>query len=177
MATMVDLSRDERGRVRYFGYGSAVAGVMFILGPMIGGRLSLWGFAFPMWVGSLFAALNCLLVFFFFKETVSRRVGRKVDTLKAVHNVRSVVHNHLYVIFFLFLFAWNLIYQFLPALLVEEFQGGECPYWGFKYGNGVYLASGNVIDLVASKCHPSNKVGLRGRFTGILVDCRLCSLS
>ena len=35
---MVDLSRDERGRVRYFGYGSAVAGVMFILGPMIGGR-------------------------------------------------------------------------------------------------------------------------------------------
>ena len=154
MATMVDLSRDEGGRVLYFGYGSAVAGVMFILGPMIGGRLSLWGFAFPMWVGSLFAALNCLLVFFFFKETVSRRVGRKVDTLKAVHNVRSVVHNHLYVIFFLFLFAWNLIYQFLPALLVEEFQGGSVLIGDLSTGMGfIWLLGTLLISWLANVTH------------------------
>ena len=132
LATLADISYDEKSRARYFSYGSAIAGVMFVFGPFIGGRLSdptiypLFNFAFPLWVGAGLTLLNIILIYFFFKETLCKKEGLTVDPIKALHNVESAFKfdtiRILYGIFFFFLFAWNMLYQFLPALLVEEFN-------------------------------------------------------
>lgn len=132
LATLADISYDEKSRARYFSYGSAIAGVMFVFGPFIGGRLSdptiypIFNFAFPLWVGAGLALLNIALIYFTFEETSLKKEEIKVDPIKALHNVESAFKfdtiRTLYGIFFFFLFAWNMLYQFLPALLVEEFN-------------------------------------------------------
>ncbi len=132
LATLTDISYDGKSRARYFSYGSAVAGIMFILGPFLGGKLSdptlssFFNLAFPMWMGALFAFLNLILILFAFKETRSSKKESSGDPIKSIHNLQKALHENstrtLYTVFFFFLFSWNMLYQFLPALLVEEFQ-------------------------------------------------------
>jgi len=131
LAALADISYDEKSKARYFSYGSAIAGVMFVLGPFVGGRLSdpalspIFNFAFPLWIGTALSFLNLLLIVFVFKNSLSRAGKTFIDPIKALHNVEGAFQNipiqSLYIIFFFFLFAWNMLYQFLPALLVEEF--------------------------------------------------------
>lgn len=131
LVTLVDLSPNEKTRIRYFSYGSAVAGVMFVLGPFIGGRLSdpdlspLFTPSFPMWVGAALALVNFLIMLLLFRETRREETIHPYDPLQSLHNVQTALHTgrvkHLYLTYFFFLFAWNMIYQFMPAVLVEEF--------------------------------------------------------
>ncbi len=134
LATLVDLSSDEKTKLRYFSVGYALAGAMFVLGPFLGGKLSdptiykYFSFAFPMWVGAALALLNLIVLFFLFREEPERKTRKHLDLISSVHNVKKAFgpHTHdLYVIYFFFLLAWNLLYQFLPALLVEKFRASS----------------------------------------------------
>ncbi len=133
LASLVDLSPNEAKKARYFSYGSIVAGSTFVLGPFIGGKLSdsslhpWFSPSFPMWIGVILSTLNLIILFFTFKETLRKtRPEYHFDALKAVHNVQTMLHTqsikNLYTIYFFCLFAWNLVFQFLPAIMVEEFQ-------------------------------------------------------
>lgn len=131
LATLVDLSPNEKTRVKYFSYGSAIAGVMFVLGPFAGGKLSdstispFFTLSLPMWVGMGISFINFLIMLFLYKETSQERVTRTISPRKAIHNVQATLKSRrikdLYLIYFFFLFAWNMIYQFMPAIMVEKF--------------------------------------------------------
>lgn len=135
LATLVDLSENEKTKVRYFGYGSAVIGVMYVLGPFLGGRLSdssissFFSFAFPMWVGAFLALINLILLALIFKETLHKEEEEKFDLMKAVHNVQFAFQEKkirdLYLIYFYFLFAWNMLFQFIPAHMVDVFKASS----------------------------------------------------
>lgn len=132
LATIVDLSTSEKKKVRYFSYGSALAGVMFVLGPFIGGKFAdkaispIFTSSFPMWVGAVLAVINFLVMALLFKETLKEKCDKPFDPIGAVHNVqlafRTQAVRDLYVLYFFFLFAWNMLYQFLPAVMVQEFK-------------------------------------------------------
>lgn len=135
LATMVDLSPDKQTKLRYFSYGSAVAGVMFVLGPFLGGKLadrdlsSYFNLAFPMWIGGVLAVVNLLIIWILFKETLLQEDLSPFDPMKAFHNVQLAFKTRqvrdLYIIYFFFLFAWNMLYQFMPAVMVEEFSSNS----------------------------------------------------
>lgn len=135
LATMVDLSPNKETKVRYFSYGSAVAGVMFVLGPFLGGKLSdpglssFFNLAFPMWVGGVLAIINFLVIWALFKETLQSEKREPFDPMMAIHNVQLAFKTRqvrdLYIIYFFFLFAWNMLYQFMPAVMVEEFASNS----------------------------------------------------
>lgn len=132
LATIVDLSPTEKKKVRYFSYGSALAGVMFVLGPFIGGKfadptISSWFTpAFPMWVGGILAILNLIVMALLYKETLKEKCDKPFDPIASVHNVqlafRTQAVRDMYILYFFFLFAWNMLYQFLPAVMVQEFK-------------------------------------------------------
>lgn len=132
LATIVDLSSEEKEKVRYFSIGSAVIGLMFVLGPLIGGRISavfsnpVYALAMPMWIGAIFAVFNFLVLLIFLKETKEDICSHKFDILGSIHNMQLAFRieqvKDLYLIYFFFLFAWNMIYQFLPAFLVEDYH-------------------------------------------------------
>ena len=132
LAALVDLSQSEKAKVKYFSYGSALIGMMFVLGPFLGGKLSdptlsnLFSLSFPMWIGAVLAIVNFFILLFFFSETLDKAKQIPFDVMGALHNVqlafRTEAIKDLYIIYFFFLFSWNMIYQFIPAILVEEFQ-------------------------------------------------------
>lgn len=132
LATIVDLAENEKKKVRYFSYGSALAGVMFVLGPFIGGKLAdptlstLFSPAFPMWIGMALAVANFFVMLLLFRETLAEKCSLPFDPISAPHNIQLAFKTRavrdLYAIYFFFLFGWNMLYQFLPAVMVQEFQ-------------------------------------------------------
>ncbi len=132
LATIVDVSTSDKEKIKYFGIGSAVIGLMFVLGPLIGGKFSSifinqeLVFAMPMWIGTLFALLNFFVLLIFLKETRDNLCPHPFDVLASFHNVQMAFKlsnvRDLFMIYFFFLFSWNMIYQFLPAFLVQDFH-------------------------------------------------------
>lgn len=66
---IADISRDDRERTRNLGLISAVFGVGFLLGPIIGGLLSRVSHSFPFWAAGGMAFLNGLLAIVLLPES------------------------------------------------------------------------------------------------------------
>ncbi|MGB7115447.1 MAG: MFS transporter [Anaerolineales bacterium] len=62
---------DEKNRARGLGLLGAAFGLGFIIGPAIGGTLSVYGYAIPAFVAAGFSLLALLGVIFFFPESLS----------------------------------------------------------------------------------------------------------
>ncbi len=132
MSSLSDISDDSKQKKQYFSLGSAIAGVTFVLGPLIGGKLSdktlsnSFHPSFPMWVGAMLSAINLLFVIFAFQETIHKKTEQKFDLFKGLKNVAGVLRlknvRNLFLVYLLYLLAWNIFFQFLPAYLVEHFK-------------------------------------------------------
>lgn len=132
MATLADLSKDEKAKIKNFSYLSVLGGFSFIFGAFLGGKLSdpeissLFNPAFPFWVAAILTFLNFFFILFSFKETLINKQRGKLDLLPNVHNISDALHTGkikiFYLIYFLFLFAWTLLFQFVPVLVVEKFN-------------------------------------------------------
>jgi MFS transporter, DHA1 family, tetracycline resistance protein len=155
LSTLSDLSPGPRKKERYFSYGSAIAGFTFILGPFLGGKLSdpsvnhLFSAAFPMLIGAILGIVNVLFILFAFEETIGRKSTRQFDFIKGIHNIQLAIKTKtlrpFYLIYFFYLFSWNIIFLFVPAYVVQNFHlsnsyiGDICAILGvcWIFGTGV----------------------------------------
>jgi len=132
LSSLSDLSPSPRKKVRYYSYGSAIAGFTFILGPFVGGKLSdpavnpIFDSSFPMLIGALLGLFNVLFILFGFVETIKERLKTPFDFVKGIHNIQIALRTpsikNLYLIYFFYLFSWNIIFLFVPAFIVQEFH-------------------------------------------------------
>ena len=134
MSVLSDLSESSQQKVKYFSYGSALAGATFVLGPLLGGKLSdhtlnpFFTIASPMWIGGILAFINTLFIIGAFKETIKEETKGQYDLLKGIHNIQQAIQTkgmrRLYIVYFLYLIAWNMFFQFMPAYAAEKFHIG-----------------------------------------------------
>jgi len=132
LSSLADLSPSKKKTMRYYSYGSAIAGLTFILGPFIGGKLSdstlnpLFSASFPLLIGALLGFINVLFILFGFTETLKKHVLSRFDFIKGIHNIQIALRTpsiqKLYIIYFFYLFSWNIIFLFVPAFVVQEFH-------------------------------------------------------
>lgn len=131
LAALADITGSSSVRGRYLSIGSMFGGLIFILGPFIGGKFSditqyTWAsFDFPMWMGGVLSLLNAICIPFLFIETLSvtkkfSLSGWKLDNTLEIFRGKNVAI--IYCILFLYFFGWNLIYQFTPAFLLQTFN-------------------------------------------------------
>lgn len=82
---------DYKSRAKALGMIGAAFGLGFIIGPLIGGVLSRWGYALPAFVAAGLAALNWLAVFFFLPESLSDEVRVAISARpRAAFNARAL---------------------------------------------------------------------------------------
>ncbi len=62
---------DAKNRAKALGMIGAAFGLGFIIGPVVGGLLSRWGYAVPAFVAAGLATLNWLAAFFFLPESLT----------------------------------------------------------------------------------------------------------
>ena len=155
LSSLSDLSPSKKKKTRYYSYGSAIAGFTFILGPFIGGKLSdptvnpLFNSSFPMWIGAILGLINVLFILFAFVETLKTPSKNAFDLIKGIHNIQMALKTKsvrsLYLIYFFFLFSWNIIFLFVPAFVVQNFHlsnskiGDICALLGicWIFGTGI----------------------------------------
>lgn len=155
LSSLSDLSPSKKKKIRYYSYGSAIAGLTFILGPFVGGKLSdpsinpLFNSSFPMIIGAVLGLINVLFILFAFAETLKTPSQKSFDLIKGIHNIQTALKTKsirpLYLIYFFFLFSWNIIFLFVPAFVVENFHlsnssiGDVCALLGvcWIFGTGV----------------------------------------
>jgi DHA1 family tetracycline resistance protein-like MFS transporter len=131
LSCISDLGENEKTRVKYFGYLSMIAGIGFVFGAFAGGKLSdksissSFYVSFPIWLAAGFSFVNFLFVLFGFRETSIVHPGAKFHFFQAFHHIKVALKTEhikrLYAIYFLFLFAWTIIFQFISVLTVERF--------------------------------------------------------
>lgn len=132
LASVVDLSKDEKIRVKNFGYLAVFAGFSFIIGAFIGGKFSdsevsiYFNPALPFWIATLITLLNLIFVFLGFKETHVLDEHVQFNFWQGFHNIYEALKTKnikiIYLIYFLFLFSWNILFQFTPVLVVDSFD-------------------------------------------------------
>ncbi|MBN2479775.1 MAG: MFS transporter [Parachlamydiales bacterium] len=132
LASISDLSTDEKSKARNFGFLSVLAGFSFIVGAFLGGKLSdpkvfeIFNSAFPFWIAAILSLINLLFIFFAFYETYTPDKNVKYDFLEGIHNIQEALKTKriktIYLIYFLFVFGWTILFQFSPVLVIKKFH-------------------------------------------------------
>lgn len=82
-AYIADLSTDPTTRAKNFGLIGAAFGLGFVLGPALGGLLSIWGLRAPFYAAAGLCLLNCVYGYFFLPESLAKENRRAFDWKKA----------------------------------------------------------------------------------------------
>jgi len=132
LAAISDLSLTEKAKAKNFSLISVLAGFSFILGAFLGGKFSdskvfkYFNPSLPLWIAAFLSIINLLFIIFAFKETIEVKKHVKFDFLEGFHNIQEALKTKkikiIYVIYFLFVFAWTIIFQFSPVLVVNKFH-------------------------------------------------------
>jgi predicted MFS family arabinose efflux permease len=161
MASIADLSVDEKSKIKNFSYISILAGFAFIIGPYIGGKFSdrtiysWFSAAVPLQMAAVLSLINFFFLLFFFHETTSHHKNVKFDVLESIRNISQALHikklKTIYVIYFLYLFAWVILMQFTPVLVIEKFQftnseiGNMAAFMGICWVAGSFLVQKEIF--------------------------------
>ncbi len=157
---------DEKNRARGMGMFGAAFGIGFILGPAIGGMLSVYGFAVPAFVAAALAFINLLTVYFWLPEslTAERRTElmnqKSADiSINALFTAlgRPLVGPLLWVRFG-FAIAFNSFQTVFPLYLLHKFQLGaqETGYILAYIGVVLVAMQGGAIGPLSARFKESN---------------------
>lgn len=133
-STAADISKGHQ-RVKNFGIINMAAGLGFVIGPIIGGKLadpnlvSWFGDAIPFWFSSILAVCTLLVVLWQLpkaKPKISKNKRHKIHPLSGLtilhRNFSKSATRGLYLINFIFYFGLFFFYQYFPALLVNRYN-------------------------------------------------------
>lgn len=127
-----DLCEDEAVKVKKFGTLAMIGGIAFVFGAFVGGKLSdqslypSFSTDVPLWLAASLTVLNLLFVLVGFKETSIVHPSVRFHFFQAFGNIKTALKNEkiktVYGIYFLFLFAWTILFQFIPVLAINRFS-------------------------------------------------------
>ena len=132
LACVADLSEHDGQKTKRYGHLSVIVGLSFVLGAFLGGKFSdssvnvLFSPQLPLWIATGLTFLNFLFIFFGFQETNLDQKHSDFTLLNSVNNIKIALKTDkikaIYCLYFLFFFAWTILFQFTPVLMVRSFE-------------------------------------------------------
>ena len=157
-AYMADIST-AKDKAKNFGLVSAAFGIGFVLGPLIGGLLSIFGPRAPFYAAAALAAANFIFGYFILPETVTdaiRRpfVWRRANPLGAFKHISRLPKlKALMTVHFLYSIAF-FVYPAIWAYFTRERFGWDGLMVGYSlaaYGISIVLVQGVLIGLIVHR--------------------------
>jgi len=157
---------DEKNRARGMGMLGAAFGIGFILGPAIGGTLSVYGFAVPSFVAAGMAFINLLTVFFWLPESLSVERRAELHTRNKMDLsfgalLAALQHPHVGPLLWLrfgFAIAFNSFQTVFPLYVLHKFglNAQQTGYILAYIGVVLVVMQGGVIGPLAARFRESN---------------------
>ena len=167
MASIADISADEKSKVRNFGMIGAAFGLGFIIGPAIGGTLSdgnispYFTIVTPFIAAAVVSLINLLMVGFTLPETHTNRVKRKVTIKYTFVNIKTAfAFKQLRTVFtalFLVNLGWVLFEYFFQVFLYGKFHmlSSHIAYLFVYIGFWIVFSQGYLVRKVSNKVPPT----------------------
>ena len=161
---------DPKDRVKNFGLLGALFGVCFIIGPYLGGKLSdptinsNFNYATPFLIAAILSFINLILLSFFFRETLSKRIEKKVSLTSGIRNLKKAFTDPkfkvIFTVVFLITCGFSFFTQFFQAYLVTKFNFSEGQIGElFAYiGIWIALTQGLIIRYLPKSVTPKKAV-------------------
>jgi DHA1 family tetracycline resistance protein-like MFS transporter len=131
LSCISDLSEDEKIKIKRFGYLSTIAGLAFVLGAFAGGKMadksinSSFSASVPLWLAAALSLVNFVFVLVGFKETSVIQPDVRFHFFEAFDRIKTALQTKkikgIYTVYFLFIIAWTILFQFFPVFAVEKF--------------------------------------------------------
>lgn len=158
----------EKNRAAGIGKVTAAHGAGFIIGPAIGGILSVYGFWAPGFAAAVLTLINLLFVLFFLPETnrknqVSRTItpnSKNGSKNKILDALKKPVIGSVLVIHFVVFLAFSAVPVIVPLLVIAYFAFGstELAYVFIYIGIVQILLQSFVIGRLTSKFGEENLI-------------------
>lgn len=167
MASIADISEDEKSKVRNFGMIGAAFGLGFIIGPAIGGFLSDTNISpyfttiTPFIGASFFALINLFYVQFKLPETIKHKIKNKISVKESFKNIITAFSfPGLRVVFYALFWVnlgWVLFEYFFQIFLYGKFHisASNIAYLFVYIGFWIVLSQGYIVRKISNKIEAS----------------------
>ena len=132
LASIADLSVEQKDKTKNFSYLSILAGGSLIIGAFLGGKLSdsniisIFSPAFPLWIAAGLSFLNLIFIIFSFYETTKPHPNIKFKIFECFTNIRQGFKQknvkNIFYIYFFFVLSWGIFFQISPVLMIKRFD-------------------------------------------------------
>jgi len=122
-SSISDISTKEN-KIKNFGLVGMSFWTGFVIGPFIGGKLAVFGFAFPFVISAVICLCNALLISFMFKESLQDKSEAKVQLFRGITQIRKAFSmpglRGLFFVMFVFCLGWGFFTEFSPVFLMRK---------------------------------------------------------
>lgn len=149
LASLADMSSNEKHKVHNFSLLAAVGGFSYICAILTGDLFSKFSPSFPFWIASILGFVNVSLLLIFFQETHHIKSTAPFGFWKIIQSFGRLFNNKhlnfLYLCFFFFMMTWVPSLQFLPQLLKDRFTFSDQKIFYFLAILGLLWSASNGI--------------------------------
>lgn len=162
LASIADLSDDEKSRARNFGWITVIWGVSWPIAILIGGYLSdpsisrHFNPALPFYITFLLSLASLGMIAKLFKETHLQEKKVAIDLIKGVHNVILALKikqiRPFFFILLLWTIGWGLTVQWYGAYSIEKFKiSQQVISWGLVLQGMFWSMGGSLLNPLLLK--------------------------
>jgi len=181
MASLSDLSPDDKSRSKAYGIIATLGGLSWIVSILVGGIFSRsLSPEIPFWITSTLALISLVVIFFFFHETNSKQEDFYFDPLKGIKHITSCFRlkgmGFLYFYYLVMMMGWGINLLWLNPYTLSRFVVSHEMLYGLLASTGVVWSLGSsVINKALLKRYTSRQIAKIGT-GGLFIIFALCSL-
>lgn len=173
LASIADLSHDEKSRARNFSWVTVVWGFSWPVAILVGGYLSdpsissYFNPSLPFYITLLLSLASLWIIAKLFKETHPNEPHIHVELFKGIHNVVMALKvkpiRPLFFILLLWTIGWGITVQWYGAYSIEKFKTSqEIISWGLVLQGIFWVIGGSVFNPILLKRFSTKVTGLIG---------------
>ena len=182
MASLSDLSPDEKSRSKNFGIIATLGGLSWIFSILIGGYLSqVFNPAIPFWITTFFSLLSFVAIILFFHETHERTEKLSFDLLKGIRNIASCFQikgiRNLNLFYLFMMMGWGINLLWLNPYTLSRYAISPRTLFLLLASTGLVWSFGSsVLNKILIKRYKPHEIARIGSI-GLLIIFVLCSIS